>query len=114
MVSLNVAANKHNQKCSPKEGAVGTGGAGLGNALHSAVTGPKDAPSSFPASWSGVYGNVYFSQQSKLLHMSIPSRPLSQPLLLLFSSSKCFFFLPLSELTDGERPLPAIAIAPEP
>lgn len=108
--------NKHNQKCSPKEGAVGTGGAGLGNASHRAVTISKGALSrSFPALWSGVYGNVYFSQQSKLLHMSMPSRPLSQPLLLLFSSSEClFFFLPLSELTDEERPLPAIAIAPEP
>lgn len=49
---LEIAMNKHNQKCSPKEGAVGIGGAGLVNALHSAVTVAKDAPSrSFPASW---------------------------------------------------------------
>jgi len=88
MASLEVAANKHNQKFSPKEGAVGTGGAGHGSALHSVVTLSKDALSSnFQASWCGIYGNVYFSQQSNLPHMSIPSRPPSQPLLLLFSSS---------------------------
>lgn len=83
--------------------------------MHSTVSIAKDVLSrSIPASWSGVCGNVYLSQQSKLLHVTITSRPLSQILLLLFRSSEYFFFLPLSELTDKEKPLPATAVAPEP
>lgn len=44
---------------------------------------------SFPATWSGIYENVYFNSQS--FSTLILSHPLSQPL-LLFSCSKCFFF----------------------
>lgn len=73
---------------------------GFGNALHSVVILSDDAQSgSFPASWSGVYRNVCFSQWSKLFHFHIIHPSLCYHFLL----PECFFILiPLSALTGRE------------